>query len=494
MSANRNPTRILKLCSEIGRQYSDDFIGWVNRFISFTGLSHQGLTFQQEDIGKALITDKNVCVSAGGGIGKSAVAALLCLWFLSTHPHARIPTTAPSGKQLKDILWSEISFWLRRCELRDIFELRSEKLYIKGFKDWYAVARTVPRDTSAVSLNDTLAGFHSEHGLLVIVDEASGVPDAVFTALEGAMTQANAYILLISNPVSTGGYYYDTISDPEGKGKDYKVLYFDARHSPLVDKKFEERIITRYGKDHPMYRAKVLGLPISLLESVVIPPERFDRITSTNCSFMDGDAIMAVDVGGMGDLTVFCHRKGNSFIRWDEFPFTSEPDIEREVMNQWERLYKGKGKFTCVVDAIGKGSGVYRHLLEKGKFDVIGHMGSEKSEQPTMFRSKRAEGFYKVQKSFDMYHFPVKPPERLKKELANLVFDFATGPIDMEPKKKFVSRYGFSPDFADAMMMTEAIDLSCISIKTKYMPPGLNSILVEKHRKNRYGKFGRFVD
>lgn len=490
MSAKQN--QILKLCHEISRQYHNDFDGWVNRFISFTGLSFSGLTFQQKEIGETLIEEKNVCVSAGGGIGKTAVAALLCIWFLSTHPFARIPTTAPTGKQLKDILWSEISFWLKRCELRDIFELRSEKLYVKGFPEWYAVARTVPRDTSSVNLNDTLAGFHGEN-VLIIVDEASGVPDPVFTALEGAMTQENAYILLISNPVSTGGYYYDTISDPTGKGKDYKVLYFDSRKSPLVDKSFEERIITRYGKDHPMYRAKVLGLPIGILDSVVVTPDLFDTVIHENTAYMGGDVVMAIDVGGMGDLTVFCHRQGNSFIRWDEFPFTSEPDIEREAVAQWERLYKGKGKFTCVVDAIGKGSGVYRHLLEKGLFDVVGHVGSEKSTQPSMYRSKRAEGFYSLHKGFRKYHFPVAPPARLKKELANLLFDFASGPIDMEPKKKFVSKHGFSPDYADAMMMTEDIDLESFSVKTKLMPSSVSSILIVDEKTERFGKYGKFV-
>lgn len=490
MSAKQN--QVLKICYEISRQYQDDFVGWVNRFISFTGLSHHGLTFQQKEIGESLITHKNVCVSAGGGIGKSAVAALLCLWFLSTHPFSRIPTTAPSGKQLKDILWSEMSFWLKRCELKDLYEMRSEKIYIKGFPEWYAVARTVPKDTSSVNLNDTLAGFHGEN-VLILVDEASGVPDPVFTALEGAMTQENAYILLISNPVSTGGYYYDTISDPNGKGKDYKVLYFDSRKSPLVDKAFEDRIVTRYGKDHPMYQAKVLGLPIALLDSVVVTPEKFDKIVGANADFIDGDVVLSVDVGGMGDKTVFCHRQGRSFINWNEYPFTTEPDIEREVVRQWERLYKGKCKFTCVVDAVGKGSGVYRHLLEKGLFDVVGHVGSEKSNQPSMYRSKRAEGYYHLHKNFETYHFPVAPPERLKKELANLKFDFATGPIDMEPKKKFVSYLGFSPDYADAMMMTEAVDLESFSVTTKYIPSGISTILLEDQITDRYGKYGRFL-
>ena len=489
---NQAQKRVFRICQKLNEQYANDFIGWTEKYIKFGGLKHNRLTWQQEEIANALITHNNVCVSAGGGLGKSALAALLTLWFLSTHPFSKVPTTAPSGKQLKDVLWSEIAFWLRRCTLQDIYELRSEKLYIKGFPEWYAVARTVPKDTNKASLNDTLAGFHAKD-LLVLVDEASGVPDPVFTALEGASTNVNTRTLLISNPVSTGGYYYDTINDPAGKGASYKVLYYDSRESPLVDKEYEDRIIARYGKDSSMYRAKVLGMPIALLETVCVPTHLYDKVVSQNKEHFGGSYVMAIDVGGLADRTVFCHRRGRSIISWDVFSTGNPTDIIKETLRVWETKYKGEN-FKVVVDALGPGSGVASELRDKNLFEVIEFRGSEKAIQPSMYANRRSEGFYHLSRGFERLHFPVEPPEDLKKELANLFFDYSQGPIMMEPKKKFIGRVGFSPDHADALMMSEYAGAGEVSMLTKCTNPMV-------HRKRRfanrggskYGKFGRFM-
>lgn len=488
---NENQRKVLQICRRLQSDYGDDFVGWVNRYINFKGLKHDRLTDQQEEIANNLITERNVCVSAGGGLGKSALAALLVLWFLSTHPFSKIPTTAPSGKQLKDILWSEIAFWMRRCELNDLYELRSEKLYIKGFPEWYAAARTVPKDTNKASLNDTLAGFHAKH-LLIIVDEASGVPDPVFTALEGASTSSDTYLLLISNPVSTGGYYYDTISDPAGKGASYTVLYYDSRESPLVDKSYEERIIARYGKDSSMYRAKVLGMPISFLETVVVPPELYDRVILQNKDHMQGSHVLAIDVGGLADKTVFCHRCGRSITDWDIFKTGNPTDIVKETIRIWESRYKGK-RFKVIVDALGPGSGVLSHLQDKNLFEAIGFRGSEKAIQPSMYANRRSEGYYHLSRVFERLHFPKEPPEQLKKELVNLFFDYSQGPITMEPKKKFIGRLGFSPDHADALMMSEDAGASEISMAARCVNAKAMKMNRKRPHKSKYGKFGKFI-
>ena len=485
--------KILRLARQLQADYGNDFIGWVRKFIAFDGLQLSDLTEQQKEISTALVEHKNLAVSAGGGIGKTANAALLILWFLSTHPLSKVPTTAPSGKQLNDILWSELDLWLKRCSLGKMFISRKNKLFVKGFKEWYAVARTVPKDSR--DLNDTLAGFHAPH-LFILVDEASGVPDAVFTALDGAMTQENSYILLISNPVSTAGYYYDTISDPEGKGKGFKVLHFDSRDSPLVAKNYEERIISRYGKDSAMYRAKVLGLPITASGSVVVTPQKYDEITAANRLASIGSVTLAVDVAGSGeDYAVFCHRVGNSIVRWDEVPLSDTTFLIDETVRIWENLYKAKD-FKCIVDANGIGAGVYDGLAKLNYFKTIGYIGQEKSTYPTMYKNKRAEAYYTLHKEFEYLHFPVKPPERLKKELVNTRFDFSEGPIAVEDKKKLKKRLGFSPDYADALALTSIVgNYTLQTINPKINAGNKNALnrLLNRKRGHKYGRFSKFV-
>ena len=488
-----NQKKVLRIANQLNKQYGNDFVGFVENYISFAGLKLSTLTDQQVEIGQKIVTDKNLCVSAGGGIGKSALAALFTIWFLITHPYSKVPTTAPSHKQLMDVLWSEIGLWLKRCKLQDLFTLRRGKLSIKGFDEWYAVARTVPKDGK--NLNDTLAGFHAPY-LLIIVDEASGVPDPVYTALEGAMTDKNSYVLLISNPVSLGGYYYDTISDPQGKGKDYTVLYYDSRESPLVDPSFEERIINRYGKNHPMYKAKVLGLPISILDSVVVSPEMYDHIVSENRSSFNGPVTLAIDVAAGGeDKTIFCHKQGPAIVRWDEFITKDPKDILDHAVSLYNRLWKGQ-QFNCVVDASGIGWGPYHLLLNNAPFRTIGFVGSEKSDKPNMFRNKRTEGYFILSKEFENLHFPTTPPERLKKELVNLRFDFAAEPIEMEEKKRFRSRLGFSPDHADSLMMAVSVSQLGLAELCSNVPRSVSSVMSRlkiTNKEHRFGKYTKFL-
>ena len=490
---NPRQKKTLKIVNEIARRYANDPIGWINRYISFEGLKLKELTWQQVEIATALVEDRYVCVSAGGGIGKTALTALLIQWFLITHPFSKVPTTAPTAKQLNDVLWSEIDVWLKRNKLNKLYKRIKGRLFIEGFKEWYATARTVSRDRR--ELNDTLAGFHAP-SIFICIDEASGVPDPVFTALVGTMTDKNSHILLISNPVSTGGFYYDVITDPEGKGKDFKILYYNVMDSPLVDEEFIQTIINIYGEDSPMYKAKVLGQPIGVNESVVVPPDVYDQVVATQRALDDGPVILSVDVAGGGpDVCVFCHRVGNSFPRWDEYYKTDPTAVADEVVRIWERMYVNR-PFCAVVDAHGLGAGTYSNLAKLNRFPVLGFVGPEKAHHVLMYKNKRAENYHKLQKDFPTFSFPTDPPERLKKELANLRFDFSKGPIQMEDKIAFKARLGFSPDYADAMMMTCAVENFLSLAASRHVSQKAVSIfrrLRTVKRSQKFGKYRKFI-
>lgn len=485
---------ILKICLELQAKYQYDFECWVRDFISFDGLDLKDLTDQQKEIGQGLALHKRIAVAAGTGIGKSAVAALLMQWFMVTHPHCKIPTTAPSGKQLRDILWSELDFWLNRNSLKKLYVRRKDLLHIHSFPEWYGVARTVPKDGK--DLNDTLAGFHAPY-MLIICDEASGIPDPVFTALDGAMTQENSYIFLISNPVSTGGYYYDTITEPDGRGKDYKVFFFSSKDSPLVDKNYELSIINRYGKDSPMYKSKVLGLPIAMHDTAIVAPETYDQVTKDNKLRFSGDICLGVDIGDKGeDPSVICHKQGKSIIKWDEEAI-NDTDYIVDKVDKVALGYARKGhKVTVVVDAIGVGAGAYSSLEKKKGYKTIGFMSSEKAFHKEMFKNKKSEGYYHLSNDFENLHFPVPPPERLKKELANLRFTFDDGPINMEPKKKFRSRTGISSDYADALMLADSIEIqSDIRARPNVSDGGGNVFkkLQWQSQGEKYGEYNKFI-
>jgi len=474
-------------------KYSDKPVDWIHDFISFEGLDFQGLTDQQEEICYDLVKHRRLCIAAGGGIGKSALVAMLIQWFLITHPGSRIPTTAPTARQLHDVLFSEVGKWLSRNKLKDFYRLLRGKLHIVGYPEWYAVARTVPKDSRAI--NGTLAGFHAK-SMLIVVDEAADVPDGVFTALDGSMTSDNCYIILISNPVSSGGYFYDTITDPKGKGAGFKVSYYSSADSPLVSQSYIEQIISRYGKDSAMYKAKVLGQPISLYDNVVVDPKTYDEVVTFNKKRFDGRVVLGVDVGGSGDdPTVICHRIGNSIVRWDTYETGNTVFIADEIDKLCNMLYQGKDVYV-VIDAIGVGAGLWNVLSSKPKwYNLVEHKGSMKAEDEQMYKNRRTEVYYTLHKQFKNLHFPVAPPERLKKELANLLFELHSGPINMEEKKRFRSRLNFSPDHADALSLTCAVDIYSKDCNYKVDKKSIKvlSMLSARSMESRYGRYSIFV-
>lgn len=88
---------------------------------------------QQKAMLRSVAENPFTSVRSGHGVGKSAVQAWMILWWLSTRPYPKVPCTAPTQHQLFDILWAEVSKWLRsNPALGSSLVWTSEKVYMKG--------------------------------------------------------------------------------------------------------------------------------------------------------------------------------------------------------------------------------------------------------------------------------------------------------------------------------------------------------------------------
>ena len=87
---------------------------------------------------------QGLSVMSGQGAGKDGLASWLIIWFLCCFPYPKVPCTAPTGHQLRDVLWSEVNKWLRGSLVKDWLVWQSDKIFFKesGGKEWFAVART----------------------------------------------------------------------------------------------------------------------------------------------------------------------------------------------------------------------------------------------------------------------------------------------------------------------------------------------------------------
>lgn len=204
----------------------------------------------QRDILKSLRDYPMTSVRSGHGIGKSTVESWSIIWFLCTRPFPKIPCTAPTQHQLYDILWAEVSKWIRNNPaLKNELVWTQEKVYMNGYpEEWFAVPRTATNP-------EALQGFHAEH-LLFIIDEASGVSDKTFEPVLGALTGDDAKLLIMGNPTRLSGFFYDSHHKTRGS---YNAMHIDGRTSVRVSDNFVKKIIDMFGEDSDVFRVRVAG-------------------------------------------------------------------------------------------------------------------------------------------------------------------------------------------------------------------------------------------
>ena len=84
--------------------------------------------------------------------------------------------TAPTSSQLFDAMFAELKRWVNELpkELQELFNVKSDRVeLVAAPAEAFISCRTARAETP-----EALAGVHSDN-VLLIVDEASGVPEAV---------------------------------------------------------------------------------------------------------------------------------------------------------------------------------------------------------------------------------------------------------------------------------------------------------------------------
>ncbi len=136
---------------------------------------------KQEEVLSALPVHRRVAVKSGNGLGKGFCAAIAVLWFLQLHDPGIVLSTAPTFRQVRHILWRQI----RRLHRRAADRLGGKMLEARWELSDERYAMGLSADTA-----DQFQGFHSDN-MLIVVDEAEGVSDEIYEAIEAVMTSTD---------------------------------------------------------------------------------------------------------------------------------------------------------------------------------------------------------------------------------------------------------------------------------------------------------------
>ena len=235
-------------------QYAQDPVGFVRDVL------HEHPWSKQREIAEAVRDHRHVAVRSAHDTGKSFIASRLAAWWLSVHPpgEAFVVTTAPTFQQVRAILWREINRAHRKGKLAGT--MNQTEWWIDG--EIVAFGRK-PADYD----EDAFQGIHARY-VLVILDEAGGIPANLWTAAETITTNEGCRVLAIGNPDSPltefkrkfdGTTWYpihvDGLASPNFTDEDVPQDVADVLLSPIwVDERREE-----WGEDSNLWQSKVRG-------------------------------------------------------------------------------------------------------------------------------------------------------------------------------------------------------------------------------------------
>jgi len=399
--------------------------------------------------------DRKISVRSGHGVGKSTASSWAMLWFFLTRSPVKVVVTAPTSAQLFDAMFAELKRWINELPelLNNMIEVKQDRIVFKSAPDEMFISAR----TSRAEQPEALQGIHSEHVMLV-ADEASGVPESVFEAAAGSMSGHSAVTLLLGNPTRSSGFFFDTHNRLSGEWTTFRVSCTD---SPRVSDDYVNEMMSRYGEDSNAFRIRVLGEFPRSDDDTMIPMELIDGARQRDVTHNKyAPVVWGLDVARFGsDSSALCKRQANAVIEkirvWKNLDLMQ---LTGAVVAEYEALEDGDRPSEILVDSIGLGAGVVDRLMELG----LPARGINVSESPsfgTQYRNLRAELWAKAKSWLERRDCFLPADERLISELATVRYKFASnGKLQIESKDDIRRRGLPSPDVADAFVLTFAGD------------------------------------
>lgn len=428
-----------------------DPVRWVG-----TRLGEQ-LYSKQREICLSVRDNRRTSVPSAFDTGKSFSASRLALWWIGTHPvgEAMVVSTATTHAQVRAILWQEINAAHARAKTLPGRVNQTE---------WWIDNSMVgfgrrPRDWSP----DAFTGIHRPY-VLVIIDEASGVPRPIFEACEGLITNEDSRILAIGNPYASDSYFAH-ICRPDSPWNTIRISAFDTPAftgeamppialKSLVSKMWVEEVTQEWGLDSPLYQSKVLGEFPEESDDQLIPLSWVRAAVDNEAEgWRDEMPALGVDVARYGeDETVIAGRWGDHVEIVETFrrkPVTYTAGAVR-------RLARELNTNDIRVDDDGIGGGVTDILREEGMTVDALHGGGATTE-PKKFVNSRSEWWWNTRLWFQSQAADIPDDDKLVAQLTSVHWSLdSKGRIAVESKDDMRKRGVRSPDRGDAVVYTKA--------------------------------------
>jgi phage terminase large subunit len=414
----------------------------------------------------AVAKHHRVAIRSGHGIGKSALLAWLVLWFGFTRSNGKIPSTAPTSHQLEDVLLAEVRKWLDRMRARGWGYLTRQVTLtqeaIRFPSGTFAALRTGSKDRP-----EALQGFHAAD-LLFLLDEASGIEDVVFEVAGGALSTANAMVVMTGNPTRTSGYFYQAFHSQRAH---WHCLHVPCTASSQVSAAYVEQMLEQYGEDSNVYRVRVQGeFPLEE-DAVLVPLHLCEAAINRDVAKQHLMPVWGLDVARFGsDDSALCKRQGNRIME----PLTiwrhrDLMQIAGLLLREYNDTDDEDKPSEILIDAIGLGAGVLDRCRELS-LPVRGiNVGEAPATDSGQFSRLRDELWWRTRERFAGRDVSIPEDARLIGELTSVQYAYTSnGKLQVEGKDSMRKRGLKSPDAADALVLTFAGGLDRPAAEKRY--------------------------
>lgn len=404
-------------------------------------------------------------VKACHASAKTFTAAEIVLWWVFAQQGIAI-TTAPTWSQVRKLLWAEVHKSYNNARVPLGGKINQTELAISP--DIYAMG---------LSTNEGVRfqGFHGK--VLIVLDEAPGVREDIYEAIDGIRAGGDVRILMQGNPIVASGRFYEAFTAERALWQTFTVNAFDtpnlagitldelraiplgaddprlfvAPRPYLVTRQWVHEKLHTWGERSPLWKSKVLGdfpdqaedalLSLAWIEAGNHAPESVDPQQPT---------IAGLDVAGPGDdETVLVLRQGSQVVRMQAWP---DPDPRGELiasLREWniERIN---------VDSVGMGYYLARFLEDSG-YEVADVNVGLAARNTELYANLKAELYWGLRQRFEATDVQGVTDEVAIGQLAGIRYEHnARGQIKIESKDDARKRGVKSPDRAEAVMLAFA--------------------------------------
>ena len=360
---------------------------------------------RQRELVESVVRFRTTVCYSGNMVGKDFAIARLVWWWLYTRPGSLVIVTGPSQTLLGSVTWKEVrQAKPPMASARMSRGVKASPQQVDLGNGWQALG------FSTTSI-ERASGQHNPH-LLVIIDEASGVDQEIFDAVESLGYER---LVCIGNPIRAEGRFVNLIHQGEADKRDnipahraVNSIRIPSTESPhahlekspwgLADATWIQSSYRQFGGEHSFWcNSHIHAIIPQVSAQILIPEQWLDYATSIQRPALAANhpvhrtRRMAINLSeGVGaDDTAIVIRDDYGLLDCDAGNFlslaaaaTKAADLARRWQIPPERIS---------YDGLGIGRRFNEYLVKVGLRGCQRYIGGGRPKEPTRFSNWRTE-------------------------------------------------------------------------------------------------------